>query len=166
MPILSTRFMTVAFQLLLLSTICFAYPELVDKIKARQIDVGSLKTAYDYIIVGGGQSGLVIGNRLSEDPTIEYGYVDTNPGQVEPSSAVNYPAKDLFNVTSVPQTAIGGKKVSVYAASVVGGGSTINGMLFDRGAAEDYNNWAALGNPGWDFQSLFPYFRKVDMTSP
>ncbi|KAF3905306.1 hypothetical protein ABW21_db0209573 [Orbilia brochopaga] len=91
---------------------------------------------------------------------VEYGYVDSNPSQLEPSSAVQYPARDLFNVTTVPQTAIGGKRVSVYAASVVGGGSTVNGMLFDRGAAEDYNNWAALGNPGWDFQGLLPYFKK------
>ncbi|EPS44926.1 hypothetical protein H072_1071 [Dactylellina haptotyla CBS 200.50] len=161
----SKHFAAVTIQLLLWSGTCFAYPELIDKIKARQINVGSLRSSYDYIIVGGGQSGLVIGNRLSEDSSktvliVEYGYIDTNPSQLEPSSAVNYPSRDLFNVTSVPQTGIGGKRVSVYAASVVGGGSTVNGMLFDRGAAEDYDNWAALGNPGWDFASLLPYFKK------
>ncbi|EWC46362.1 hypothetical protein DRE_04305 [Drechslerella stenobrocha 248] len=150
---------------LLFARPCLGYPQLVDKIKARQIDAGSLRSSYDYIIVGGGQSGLVIANRLSEDSSktvlvVEYGYIDTNPAQLEPSSATNYLSRNLFNVTSVPQTAIGGRRISVYAASVVGGGSTVNGMLFDRGSAEDYNNWAALGNPGWDFPGLLPYFRK------
>ncbi|KAF3161892.1 hypothetical protein TWF106_001053 [Orbilia oligospora] len=164
MPLLS-RLGAVALQILIISNVCLAYPELVDKIRARQINVGSLRSSYDYIIVGGGQSGLVIANRLSEDSTknvlvVEYGYVDNNPSQLEPSSATSYPSRDLFNVTTVPQTGIGGKRVSIYAASVVGGGSTVNGMLFDRGAAEDYDNWAALGNPGWDFAGLLPYFKK------
>ncbi|KAF3942404.1 hypothetical protein ABW19_dt0200843 [Dactylella cylindrospora] len=163
-PLIS-RIAAIAVNLLLFSRSCIAYPELIDKIKARQINVGSLRSSYDYIIVGGGQSGLVIGNRLSEDSTknvliVEYGYIDSNPAQLEPSSATQYPARDLFNVTTVPQPGIGGRTVSIYAASVVGGGSTVNGMLFDRGAAEDYDNWAALGNPGWDWAGILPYFKK------
>lgn len=69
----------------------------------------------------------------------------------------------MFNVTTAPQTGLGGRTSSIYAASVVGGGSTINGMLLDRGAAEDYDNWAALGNPGWDWAGLLPYFKKVQL---
>lgn len=53
--------------------------------------------------------------------------------------------------------------MTVYAASVVGGGSTINGMLFDRGSAEDYNNWEKLNNPGWGWAGLLPYFKKVSV---
>jgi choline dehydrogenase-like flavoprotein len=89
--------------------------------------------------------------------------LDNDPSQIEPASAVRYPPRDLFNVTAVPQTAIGNKTPSVYAASVVGGGSTVNGMLFDRGAAEDYDNWAKLGNTGWDWEGLYPYFKKVSI---
>ncbi|KAF7335360.1 GMC oxidoreductase [Mycena sanguinolenta] len=136
-----------------------------DELVQRQIDPGALKSAYDYIVVGGGQSGLVIANRLSEDPTktvlvVEYGTFDNNPGQVEPSSAKNYPPMDLFNVTSVPQRALGNRTTTVYAAAVIGGGSTINGMFFERGSAEDYDNWEKLGNAGWGFSGLLPYFKK------
>jgi choline dehydrogenase-like flavoprotein len=92
---------------------------------------------------------------------VEYGYLDDNTAQVEPSSAVTYPARDRFNVTAVPQPGINNQQSAVYAASVVGGGSTINGMLFNRGAAEDYDNWARLGNAGWDWAGLLPYFKKV-----
>ena len=92
---------------------------------------------------------------------VEYGYFDDSPGQIEPSSATQYLAKDLFNVTTVAQPGIGNRQSTVYAAAVVGGGSTVNGMLFDRGSADDYNNWEKLGNPGWGFSSLLPYFKKV-----
>ena len=97
---------------------------------------------------------------------VEYGYFDDNPAQLDPSSSSNYPPKDLFNVTTVPQRGIGGRLGTVYAAAVVGGGSTVNGMLFDRGSADDYDNWEKLGNPGWGFNSLFPYFKKVGFTEP
>lgn len=92
---------------------------------------------------------------------VEYGTFDDTPSQIEPSSATNYARRNLFNVTSVPQPAIGNKRGTVYAAAVVGGGSTINGMLFDRGAAEDYDNWEKLNNTGWGWDGLLPYFKKV-----
>ncbi|KAF9020547.1 alcohol oxidase [Hymenopellis radicata] len=165
MPIiLSHRLLTAAVHLLALTSVCYGYFDR-DEFQRRQINVGSLKPAYDYIVVGGGQSGLVIANRLSEDSSktvliVEYGTIDDTPSQVEPSSATNYAARNLFNVTSVPQPGIGNKRSTVYAAAVVGGGSTINGMLFDRGAAEDYNNWEKLNNTGWGWAGLLPYFRK------
>jgi len=92
---------------------------------------------------------------------VEYGYFDDSPAQVEPSSAYQYLAKNLFNVTSVAQPGVGNRQATIYAASVVGGGSTVNGMLFDRGSADDYNNWEKLGNPGWGWSGLLPYFKKV-----
>lgn len=55
---------------------------------------------------------------------------------------------------------------TVYAAAVVGGGSTVNGVLFDCGSADDYDNWERLGNPGWGFNSLLPYFKKASFTAP
>ncbi|KAF8868898.1 hypothetical protein CPB85DRAFT_1447580 [Mucidula mucida] len=146
MPFLSHRLLATAIHLLAFSRLCFAYYDM-DELQRRQVDVGDLKPAYDYIVVGGGQSGLVIANRLSEDSTktvlvVEYGTFDDTPSQIEPSTCYRQ------------QTSI------VYAAAVVGGGSTINGMLFDRGAAEDYDNWEKLNNTGWGWDGLLPYFKK------
>ena len=71
----------------------------------------------------------------------------------------------LFNYTSVPQKELNNATTIVYAAAVVGGGSTANHMMFDRGSAEDYDNWGKLQNPGWDWNGLLPYFQKVCLIS-
>ncbi|KAF4632756.1 hypothetical protein G7Y89_g5373 [Cudoniella acicularis] len=157
-----------------LPCLCTAYPTLLDGLHEREIKGSQdILPAYDYIIVGGGTSGLVIGNRLSEDTgsavlVIEYGYLDNNPSQIEPSSSSGgaWPRKDLYNLTSVPMIGLGNRTSGVYAAAVVGGGSTINGMMFDRGAAEDYDNWEKLGNPGWGWKGLLPYFKKSTTFDP
>ncbi|KIJ31540.1 GMC oxidoreductase [Sphaerobolus stellatus SS14] len=99
------------------------------------INASQLAAVYDYIIVGGGQSGVVIGSRLSETNS----YFEDNPPQLEPSSAVTYSARDLFNATIVSEPGIGNRVGAVYTASVIGGGSAVNGMLFDCGSAVDYN---------------------------
>lgn len=113
---------------------------------------------------------------------VEYGYIDDSIGQIQPSSATNYRPIDMFNLTAVPQPGINNAlNATVYAAAVLGGGSTINGMMLDRvrslhsqhanltalarhqGAPNDYDNWAALSNPGWGWSDLLPYFKKVPL---
>ena len=71
------------------------------------------------------------------------------------------PTKYLRNYQSVPQTGLDGRSSPVYSASVVGGGTVVNGMFFNRGSAGDYDAWEKLGNPGWGWAGLLPYFKKV-----
>jgi len=71
------------------------------------------------------------------------------------------PAKYLRNYVSVPQPGLDGRTSPVYSAAVVGGGTVVNGMFFNRGSAGDYDAWEQLGNPGWAWKDLLPYFKKV-----
>lgn len=68
-----------------------------------------------------------------------------------------------FNITSTPQEGLNNASFQIPAAAVVGGGTVINGMFFDRGSAEDYDAWEKLGNPGWSWAGLLPYFKKASI---
>ncbi|CAI4213394.1 unnamed protein product [Parascedosporium putredinis] len=143
-----------------------AYPLVSEQVlKRAEIKIEDVRDNYDYVIVGGGQAGIVLASRLSEDPdvtvlVVEYGYFNNAPSVLQPSSATSYQRNVQFNITSVPQTELDGYKQSVFAACCVGGGSTINGMLLNRGSAADYDAWESLGNPGWGWEGLYPYFVK------
>lgn len=65
---------------------------------------------------------------------------------------------------SVPQPGLNNRTSPVYSAAVVGGATVINGMFFNRGSAGDYDAWEQLGNPGWAWKDLLPYFKKVGLT--
>ncbi|KAF2679649.1 GMC oxidoreductase [Lentithecium fluviatile CBS 122367] len=80
----------------------------------------------------------------------------------------NVPAAQfLYNLTSVPQVNVNNRTFPVANGAVVGGGSAVNGQFFDRGSAEDYNNWAKFsGNSGWDWKGLYPYFKKSSALAP
>ena len=81
---------------------------------------------------------------------------------------IPYKANDLAanaglkweGMESQPEPGIGNSTFSVSVAKVLGGGSVINGMVYDRGSAADYNAWEALGNQGWDWDGVLPYFKK------
>lgn len=89
-----------------------------------------------------------------EDPVIVPGLLDL--------STTPY----WYNLTSTPQRGLNNGTFQVPAAKVAGGGTVINGMFFDRGSAADYDAWEQLGNPGWGWSDLFPYFKKSETFTP
>ncbi|KAG8162402.1 hypothetical protein KVR01_008167 [Diaporthe batatas] len=132
-----------------------------------------LLDSYDYVVVGGGASGLTVANRLSEDSAvsvliIEAGEFDANedivtiPGLAGGAIGTKYD----WNTTYAPNPALANRSVAVPQGKVVGGGTKLNRMVFDRGSKSDYDRWAALGNPGWDYEGLFPYLKKQEFFAP
>ena len=123
---------------------------------------------YDYIVVGAGSSGCVIAARLSEDPAtsvllIEAGGEDNNPDIHVPANAWSvWMTADDWGYTTVPQSAAANRSLYLPRGKVLGGSSSLNAMIYIRGNRTDYDTWAYLGNPGWDYASVLPYFKKSE----
>ncbi|MEQ5818249.1 choline dehydrogenase [Halomonas sp. SCS19] len=125
--------------------------------------------AFDYIIVGAGSAGCVLANRLSEDPEVsvlllEAGGSDWNPWIHVPVGyfkTMHNPATDWCYLTD-PDEGIDGRRLQWPRGKVLGGSSSLNGLLYIRGQREDYDVWAQLGNDGWDYDSVLPYFKKSE----
>jgi choline dehydrogenase-like flavoprotein len=92
---------------------------------------------------------------------IEYGDFDDSLSVQIPFYASRMQTPDLFFLTSVPQTELNNRTSSLALGATVGGGSTVNGMAWDRGSAAEYDAWEKLGNPGWGWDGLRKYFKKV-----
>ncbi|OJD14192.1 hypothetical protein AJ78_05432 [Emergomyces pasteurianus Ep9510] len=138
----------------------------------NQKRTGFARDEYDYIIVGGGLTGLVAAHRLSENLfvsvlVLEYGVIDRSNKTLIPYSATSLNVPAMFDIRTAPEPGLGGNTYAVRAGSVAGGGSTVNGMAYDRASAADYDSWEELGNRGWGWKGMFPYFRKsADFTPP
>lgn len=124
---------------------------------------------YDYIIIGAGSAGCVLANRLSEQTDkqvllIEAGGSDISPWIHIPVGyfkTMHDPSTD-WCYTTEPDKGIAGRQLQWPRGKVLGGSSSLNGLLYVRGQAEDYNRWAELGNKGWSFEEVLPYFKKSE----
>ncbi|KAI4095817.1 MAG: hypothetical protein LQ344_001371 [Seirophora lacunosa] len=124
--------------------------------------------SYDYIVVGCGISGLVVTNRLTEDPSvnvlcIEAGDADQYEPIIQNPVYVGADIGGIYDwlLSTTPQTQLDGAARPMPQGKVLGGGSILNAMCWNRGGQDDYDAWAALGNPGWDWEGLLPYFIKT-----
>ncbi|KAG8164339.1 hypothetical protein KVR01_006257 [Diaporthe batatas] len=132
----------------------------------------SSTAGYDYVIVGGGTAGLVVANRLSEDPNARVVIVEAG------DDARNYPGVMTFDSTefnasidwqynSLPQKNVADRSILYHAGKAIGGTSNINGMIYTRGEKVQLDAFEILGNAGWTWDTLFPYFQRTEnFTTP
>ena len=121
----------------------------------------------DYVIVGAGSAGCVLANRLSADPAnrvilIEAGGRDWNPLIHIPAGYVkllDHP-KLTWGFTAEPDPGVNNRAILYPRGRVVGGSSSINGMIYVRGQPEDFDHWGQLGNRGWSWDDVLPYFKR------
>lgn len=125
-------------------------------------------TTYDYIIVGAGSAGCVLANRLTEDGTttvllLEAGGPDDKfELHVPAASSTFFKSSYDWDFTTAPQAALGGRELYWPRGRVIGGSSSINSMMHVRGNAADYDEWAKLGNAGWSYDEVLPYFLRSE----
>ena len=124
--------------------------------------------SFDHIIVGAGSAGCVLANRLSAEPdrrvlVLEAGASDWNP-------LIRMPIGEVFTVgtsmdwqfRSGPEPHLDGSQVKQPRGKVLGGSSSINGQVYVRGHARDYDEWAQLGNTGWSYENVLPFFKRAE----
>src|SRR4051812_13125469 len=124
---------------------------------------------FDYVIVGSGAAGSVVTNRLSEDPGVTVCVLEAGPPDYHPY--IHIPAgfiKMLFNpgftwqFKTEPGEYTGGRAIPTTQGRTLGGTSSINGMIYNRGQRADFDNWAQRGNRGWGYADVLPYFKRSE----
>ncbi|MCB0978755.1 MAG: GMC family oxidoreductase N-terminal domain-containing protein [Acidimicrobiales bacterium] len=124
---------------------------------------------FDYVVVGGGSAGCVVASRLSEDPKVrvcllEAGGEGRNVLIKAPLGfTVGMPRGiNSWNYSTVPQSGFNGRRGFQPRGKALGGSSTINAMIYARGHRSDFDTWAELGNPGWGYDDVLPFFKRSE----
>ena len=167
---MSSSFLPSAF---ILAPILIALPfigiELDDPVGIKQFHPTDIRPYYDYIVVGGGSAGCVVTSRLSEDPNnvvllLDAGgdgtFISEIPGAIgilygNPTLDWSYKTEPEYNSC----LAMNDRRCSWHRGKSIGGTSTIHGMLYIRGSKEDYDEWERLGNIGWGYEDVLPFFK-------
>ena len=127
------------------------------------------EATYDYVIVGAGSAGCVLANRLTENPRVsvllvEAGGSEKHPLISMPAGFIKTIANPDFNwcFHTEPSATVDDRAILFPRGKVLGGSSAINGHLYVRGQSRDYDTWAQLGNRGWSYDDVLPYFKKSE----
>jgi choline dehydrogenase len=128
----------------------------------------AIMAQFDYIIIGSGSAGSVMTYRLTEAGhsvlLLEYGGTDRGP-LIQMPSALSIPmnmARYNWGYETEPEPHLGGRRLATPRGKVVGGSSSINGMVYVRGHARDFDTWEEMGATGWGFRHVLPYFRRME----